>query len=132
MALKPFDCRLGPQPPQGKVHFVHVKDPAGDGGPGAHVEQAEQPTRLKRRQHIVEMIAQAVVESEEDAGGGRAALSPADEGVAVDEAIVACEIVELALEIGEAQIGKVRKPVCAPAAHSDTSPASRPTLLRIE
>ena len=33
MALKPFDCRLGPQPPQGKMHFVHVKDPAGDGGP---------------------------------------------------------------------------------------------------
>ena len=49
MALKPFDYRLGPQPPQGKVHFVHVKDPAGDGGPGAHVEQAEQATRLKRK-----------------------------------------------------------------------------------
>ena len=57
------------------------------------------------------MIAQAVVEGEEDAGGGRAPLSPADKGVAVDEAIVACEIVELALEIGEAQIGKVRKAV---------------------
>ena len=129
MALKPFDGRLGPEPPQGKVHFVHVKDPPVTAGPELDVEQAEQPTRQKRRQHIVEMIAQAVVEGEDAPAG---AGPPSVQRIKASRSTKPWSLAKSSswrsksarLDRGSTE---GRPP---PAARSDTSPASRPTLSR--
>jgi hypothetical protein len=45
--------------------------------------------------------------------GAEPPSAPTNESVAVHKATEAREIVELALEIGEAQIGKIRRPAAA-------------------
>ena len=128
IGLEPGERGRRTKPPQGEMHLVHVEDPPGHGRPGAHIEQAEEPARLKRGQDEFGMIAQTIVEGEEYAARGRRRLSSSEQNPRGrrSRSYPRNRRAGARSRRGSDRENTADRP--PPAAHNDTSPASRPAL----